>query len=324
MDTKTESFDTQALIASGMRSLSQESGSKADAAIAEIASQYMQMKIQGIDDREGFKAVHDARMVVKGTRVEIEKTRKEMKADALEWGRRVDAEARRLTSLLEPIEAHLQAEEDRIIAEKEAIRNAAKLKAEAEARAKREAEEAAMRAEQERLAEERRKIEAERAALEAAKRRMAEEEAARQRAIAEERRKAEEAELERKRAIELEKARAEAAELAKAETEARMKREAEEREAEERRKAETAELSRQAAELARRQAEAEAARREAMRPDREKLLKLADEIAKINIPDTPNTPAHVRVQVSHVVLECAQRIREIVKKQLPEVEGNLT
>ena len=55
-----------------------------DTAIAELRDRYMALKINGIEDREGFKAVHEARMVVKTKRVDVEKKRKELKADAME------------------------------------------------------------------------------------------------------------------------------------------------------------------------------------------------------------------------------------------------
>lgn len=118
-----------------------------DAAISAMASQYMQLIISGIDDRAGLAAVHEARMVVKGKRVEVEKTRKSLKEDALRYGRSVDAEAKRITALLAPIEVHLQGQEDKIAAIKQAIM------AEEEARV-RAAEEARLKAiEEARLAE---------------------------------------------------------------------------------------------------------------------------------------------------------------------------
>lgn len=89
-----------------------------DALIAEIAQRCMPLKVAGIADKEGFERVHDARMEVKTTRVGIEKKRKELKADTLEYGRKVDAEAARLTKLLEPIEAHLEREEEAVLAER--------------------------------------------------------------------------------------------------------------------------------------------------------------------------------------------------------------
>lgn len=86
-----------------------------DAAISEMASLYMGLRITDIEDREQFNAVKTARLVVKGKRVEVEKRRKELKADALEWGKKVDTEAKRIFAKLEPIETHLQKEEDKVV-----------------------------------------------------------------------------------------------------------------------------------------------------------------------------------------------------------------
>ncbi|MDO9536091.1 MAG: hypothetical protein Q7J85_12365 [Bacillota bacterium] len=93
-----------------------------DAAIAEMSSLYMGLKVMSLDDQEGFEAVHSGRMVIKGKRVEVEKKRKELKASALEWGKRVDSEAKRIFGLLAPIETHLQTEEDKITKERERIK----------------------------------------------------------------------------------------------------------------------------------------------------------------------------------------------------------
>jgi hypothetical protein len=97
----------------------------ADKRIAELSAMYMNLKVQGIDDKTGLSVVHQARITIRDYRVDIEKTRKELKADALKYGQTVDAEAKRLTALLDPIEKHLQAEEDRVAAEKKRIREEA-------------------------------------------------------------------------------------------------------------------------------------------------------------------------------------------------------
>jgi colicin import membrane protein len=97
-----------------------------DAAIAKMSADYMGLTVNGLDDKAGLAMVHSARMVVKGKRLEVEKKRKELKADALAWSQKVDSEARRITALLAPIEDHLETEEGKITAEK------ARLKAEDE------------------------------------------------------------------------------------------------------------------------------------------------------------------------------------------------
>jgi len=273
--------------------------SQNDAGIAEIRDKFMGLTIAGVNDREGYKRIHEARIVVKTARVDIEKRRKELKADALEYGRKVDSEAKRLTGLLEPIESHLQTEEDRIDAEKEAIRNAARLKAEAEARAAREAEKAALRAAQEQVAEERRKLEAEKSAIEAERRKIEEEARRQAEAKAAEERKIREAEDAKRRAAEFEQAKAEAAERAKRETEERMRREAE---------------AKAAAKL---QAEKEAARRWALLPDREKLLTVPELVRKVQVPTVSSDASTVAIEIMDLLNTTADRIWDLVNRRLP-------
>ena len=93
-----------------------------DAVISEMEARYMTLTISGLDDKEGYGAVHEARMVVKGKRIEVEKMRKELKADALAYGRKVDSEAKRIFRKLEPIESHLQSEESIITEEKKRVK----------------------------------------------------------------------------------------------------------------------------------------------------------------------------------------------------------
>lgn len=89
--------------------------------IAELAAEYLPLTINGVEDKEGLRAVHDARMNVKGLRVKVEKRRKELKASSLEYGRQVDAAAKDLEKLLAPIELHLESEETRINKEKDRL-----------------------------------------------------------------------------------------------------------------------------------------------------------------------------------------------------------
>ena len=100
-----------------------------DAALAKMEADYMGLTVKGLDDKDGFEAVHKARMIVKGVRVDVEKTRKALKASALEWGRKCDSEAKKIFDKIEPIETHLTTEEEKITKEKERIL-AEKVKAE--------------------------------------------------------------------------------------------------------------------------------------------------------------------------------------------------
>lgn len=285
--------------------------SPTDGAIAELAQKYLPLSIADVNDRVGYVMVHRARMDIKNKRCAVENMRKELKADALDYGRNVDAEAKRITALLEPIETHLLEQEQTIDAEKERIKNAARLKAEAEAKAKADAEEAARKAAQEAeaaaLRAERQKLEAERLAMEAERSRVAAEQKAAQDKIDAERRATEteqkrmaDIESARLRAIEMEKATAEAAEKARIETEARIAREA---------------AAKLAAEKARAEAE-EAARikAEALRPDRDKLLAVAAAVNAIDIPELSSPAAGAAyAQVQAVLVDAERKIRFIVQ-----------
>jgi hypothetical protein len=87
------------------------------AAVGQVA----ELTIAGVDDKEGFERVRRARLDLKKVRCEIEKKRKELKADAVEFGRRVDAAAKELTALVEPTEQLLLGREESIEKEIAAI-----------------------------------------------------------------------------------------------------------------------------------------------------------------------------------------------------------
>jgi len=94
-----------------------------DDAIKKLSKQFANANI---NDDDGYKHVKAAISTIVSYRSGIEKRRKELKADSLDWGRKIDAEAKRITALLVEIETPLKA-----------------LKDEAEAEAKRKKEEAA-------------------------------------------------------------------------------------------------------------------------------------------------------------------------------------
>lgn len=95
-----------------------------EAAIAKMHDLYMELTVSDPKDEEGFRAVHDARMVVVKHRTGTEKRRKALKADALAWGRTVDSEAKKIFSKLEPIESHLAGQEKIVTDEKKRIKEA--------------------------------------------------------------------------------------------------------------------------------------------------------------------------------------------------------
>jgi hypothetical protein len=119
-------------------------------AVAELKSKFLPLVISGIDDTEGLAAVHDARMIMKGHRVNIEKKRKDLTGDAVRYQRNVNAIAKYITSQLEPIEEDLQRKEDIVENEKRRLREE-KIRLEEERIAKEREAEIAKRLEEERL-----------------------------------------------------------------------------------------------------------------------------------------------------------------------------
>ena len=109
-----------------------------DEAIAILSDDYLKRKVSDLDDKEGLELVHTARMDIKGRRVSVTKLGKELRdvasAEVKEYCASVLKEERRIVALLEPIETHLETEENRIKDEKERIKNEARLKEEAKVR----------------------------------------------------------------------------------------------------------------------------------------------------------------------------------------------
>lgn len=90
-----------------------------DAAIAEMKGRYAGLEIS---NKKDYDIVRQAISEVVSVRVEVEKTRKVFKADALEYGRKVDAEAKRITKLLLEIEEPLKAKKQAVDDEKARIK----------------------------------------------------------------------------------------------------------------------------------------------------------------------------------------------------------
>jgi chromosome segregation ATPase len=281
----------------------------AEQTIADLKSRYGGLTIKSQSDYEMVRlAIADVRSIRTG----VEKSRKELKADALEYGRKVDAEAKRVTALLEAIELPLLTEKSRVDRERAAERD----RKEAEARERLEAEQAeARRVEEERLAAEkakreaemlaeREKLAAERRELEAARQELAKAQQAEiDRAAAE--RSAEEARLETERA----KLAAERAEFDRLEAEriARLQAERAEIERQERERLEAIERA---------EAEAKAAAdRKRLAPDREKLREFASALESLPYPDVVNPEAKELVDAARGLIDTIEfRLREFASR----------
>jgi len=266
------------------------------------------------DTPQGYEEVRVAIAALRTTRTGIEKKRVELKADALRFGRDVDSEAKRLTTLVSKIEDPLiekkraiDDEKDRVKREAEAAKLRA-IEAEIEAnRAKKAAEEQAIRdAEAARMAAEREALAVERARLAAIQ---AEIDAARK--VEQDRIDAERAKLAAERKVEEDRQRAE-----------REKLEAERRAVEaERQKAERIEFERQATIRAEKEAaervareKVEKARRDAelaaLLPDLERVKALVAAVRAIEAPKMRSPKMRALTDVFMSELERTARLLE--------------
>lgn len=223
-------------------------------AIAILKDQYMALKVNSIDDKEGYSACHEARMDIKKRRVKVEKNGKATRAEATAYAKLVIKVEDTLVDMLKPIEDYLLSQEKIVDDEKDRIRREfeeARLKEEKEAKEAEEARLEKQRIDQENerkrlevIAEEQRQkevqIKAEQDAIAREKQR-----------IIDEKQKAENDKL---RADQFEKEKALAVEKAKREEADRIQREIEQKAEKER------------------VAKLEEERKDALKPDKEKVI----------------------------------------------------
>jgi septal ring factor EnvC (AmiA/AmiB activator) len=305
-----------------------------DEVIDAMERDYMVLAVDDPSDKQQIAVVREARLEVRKARIAVENRRKELKEDALRYGQRVDAEARRIKERLEPIEAHLQFHEDaakreaeRVAREKEEQRRAVlayrhRSLAEVgdvrpqqeyeslsdaqfdamldEARKAKEERDAALAREAEERRLEAERLKAEREELDRQRR----EQEAEQARLAAEKAKLEAEAAAVRHAEELAKARAEAAEKAAREERERIEREA---------AAEKARIEREAAEAKAKaeRDEAERQRREAAKPDADKLLAFAEVIRGLEVPTLTEANRNNYADVRNAVESLANYVKEI-------------
>lgn len=96
--------------------------------LIDLASKYQNLTVNGIDDKEGLKAVESARKELKNERVKIEKVSKGMRDSAVKFQKAVIAREKELVAIIQPQEDRLMAIEDAIWQEKERLREEAEKK----------------------------------------------------------------------------------------------------------------------------------------------------------------------------------------------------
>lgn len=92
-----------------------------EAAISKMSDIYLNLSIDDIDDKDGYSDVHSARMIMVKHRTSIDKLRKTANKDAQEFINNNNKNAKKLLSLIAPIEEHLKSEENKITQEKKRI-----------------------------------------------------------------------------------------------------------------------------------------------------------------------------------------------------------
>ncbi len=93
-----------------------------ETALIATANKYKGLKVAGVQDKEGLKAVRMARLELKELRVDITNKGKALRASAVKFQKAVIAREEELVDLIKPTEKELEAEEDRIEAEKKRLR----------------------------------------------------------------------------------------------------------------------------------------------------------------------------------------------------------
>jgi hypothetical protein len=93
-----------------------------------LAAKYRDLKVNGVDDKEGLKSVESARKELKNQRVKIEKASKGMRDSATKFQKAVIAREKDFVAIIEPEENRLEGIEDAIWQEKERLREEAEKK----------------------------------------------------------------------------------------------------------------------------------------------------------------------------------------------------
>lgn len=93
-----------------------------EASLMQLAKEYKGLTIDGVDDKEGYKKVSEARKILKSERVKVEKDAKELRENAVKFQKSVISREKELVAIIEPIENELQTEETRIDEDREKIR----------------------------------------------------------------------------------------------------------------------------------------------------------------------------------------------------------
>ena len=85
--------------------------------LAKFKSEYLPLKIEGVEDKEGYEVVKNALKITSKTRIETVKLCKRIREDAIAFQKECVAKEKSIVSQIEPVESHLNSEINRIDAE---------------------------------------------------------------------------------------------------------------------------------------------------------------------------------------------------------------
>jgi hypothetical protein len=87
-----------------------------------LETEFMQLKVNGVDDKEGLKLVHDARIKCKNLRIMTKDFCKENREDAIATQKAWIALEKKITARITPVEEYLQSQEDIVENEKKRVK----------------------------------------------------------------------------------------------------------------------------------------------------------------------------------------------------------
>lgn len=111
IETMPETTDRLAMTVKGLEPASALALREAFAPFLAQATEWTErtksLVIKSVDDKAGMKLARESRLGLRAIRVEAEKARVRLKADALAYGKAVDAAYKLIAGAAEPLEAHL-------------------------------------------------------------------------------------------------------------------------------------------------------------------------------------------------------------------------
>ena len=96
------------MIEQSLKKYEPEKGVTYNKKIADLKEMYKDLQIENVDDKEGYKKVSEAISVLRPLRTGVEKKRKELVEFSNKYNKAVNAEAKRITELIEEIEKPLK------------------------------------------------------------------------------------------------------------------------------------------------------------------------------------------------------------------------